>query len=263
MIRQTIHCMKNQERMQTIKNASAVLVIMATICLGSANPIKAADPAAQPSAKLNFAALQQATGAPPAPNSPQDHDDVVIVRWLQAHRSPEQIANSWQVLTRELLSFDSALGTSLTESSPVLSKGLLDFVEPINQARAAIKEIYKRPRPFVAHADIKPCVPKEPGYSFPSGHATFYSATSTLLADLLPERQERIKEVGKSVGANRVICAMHYPSDIEAGVRLGKAGAEQILQSPAWKQFKQQPAVQAEIRAIQAIPAESLPLIVR
>ena len=70
-------------------------------------------------------------------------------------------------------------------------------------------------------------------------------------------------EVGKSVGANRVICAMHYPSDIDAGVRLGQAGAEQILQSPAWQQFKLRPDVQAEINAIMAIPANSLPLIVR
>jgi acid phosphatase (class A) len=115
----------------------------------------------------------------------------------------------------------------------------------------------------VAHADIKPCVPKEPGYSFPSGHATFYSATSVLLADLLPERRERIMEVGKSVGANRVICAMHYPSDIEAGVRLGQAGAAQILQSSAWKQFKARADVQAEVNAIKAIPANNLPLIVR
>lgn len=231
--------------------------------MGLMGPLKAADPASEPPTSLNFAALKQATGAPPAPNSAKDQDDYVIVLWLQAHRSAEQIANSWQVLSRELLSFDSALGTSLTESSPVLSKALLDFVEPVNQARAAIKGIYKRPRPFVAHSDIKPCVPKEPGYSFPSGHATFYSATSALLADLFPERRDRLMEVGKSVGANRVICAMHYPSDIEAGVRLGQAGAEQILQSPAWKQFKLRADVQAEINAIKAIPANSLPLIVR
>jgi len=249
--------------MPVTRRGTTTTLLIAAVMVGWTAPIKAAEPTASPTTSLNFAALKQATGAPPAVNSAQDQDDYVIVRWLQAHRSPEQIANSWQVLTRELLSFDSALGTSLTESSPVLSKGLLDFVQPVNQARAAIKEIYKRPRPFVAHADIKPCVPIEPGYSFPSGHATFYSATSVLLADLLPERRERLMEVGKSVGANRVICAMHYPSDIEAGVRLGQAGAEQILQSSAWKHFKARADVQAEVNAIKAIPANNLPLIVR
>ena len=134
--------------MPTHTKSKLAYLVIASACMGLMGPLKAADPASAPPTSLNFAALKQATGAPPAPNSPKDHDDYVIVLWLQAHRSAEQIANSWQVLSRELLSFDSALGTSLTESSPILSKGLLDFVEPVNQARAAIKGIYKRPRPF-------------------------------------------------------------------------------------------------------------------
>lgn len=228
-------------------------------------PVSAQDsaPTVHPLPPLNVEALIRATGPAPAPNSPQARDDAAIVRWLQDHRSPELIENAWQVLNKLLLRFDIALGANLEEDAPLLSRGLEAVFAPLFEIQQQIKTIYKRPRPFVADARVQPCIPKEPGYAYPSGHATFYSTTGTLLADLVPERRERLLQISRAVATNRVSCAMHFPSDIDAGVRLGKAAAAQIEASEGWRRFIATPAVQAEINRLRAVPASSLPVIVR
>lgn len=221
------------------------------------------DPSLQPLSPLNVQALIRATGPAPAPNSLQAHEDAAIVRWLQDHRTPEVIANAYQVLNKPLLRFDVALGANLDEEAPLLSRALVQAAEPVMAVQQEIKMTYRRPRPFVSDSRVQACIPKEPGYAYPSGHATFYSTTGSLLAALLPARRQRLMLIGRSVATNRVSCAMHYPSDVEAGVRLGQAAAAQIQAMPAWQQFMASPAVQTEINRLRAIPASSLPVIVR
>ena len=67
------------------------------------------------------------------------------------------------------------------------------------------------------------------------------------------------KAVGLLGGTSRNICGLHYPSEVEAGQRLGEAGAQQILTSPRWQRFKQNPAVQQEMDKIRQVPASRLP----
>jgi acid phosphatase (class A) len=55
------------------------------------------------------------------------------------------------------------------------------------------------------------------------------------------------------------MCGLHYPSDVDAGQRLGEAAALQILNSPQWQQFKQNPAVLKEIEKIRQVPVSRLP----
>jgi acid phosphatase (class A) len=221
------------------------------------------DPSLQPLSPLNVQALIRATGPAPAPNSMQAREDAAIVRWLQVHRTPEVIANAYQVLNKPLLRFDVALGANLDEEAPLLSRALVQVAESVIAVQQQIKTIYKRPRPFVSEPDVQPCIPKEPGYAYPSGHATFYSTTGSLLAAQMPERRERLMMIGRAVATNRVSCAMHYPTDVEAGVRLGQAAAAQIQAMPAWQQFIASPAVQAELNRLRSVPASDLPVIVR
>ena len=237
---------------------------LAALCLLPGAALAQAEaPVLPPLAPLNTQALIRATGPAPAANSQQAREDAAIVRWLQDHRTPEVIANAYQVLNKPLLRFDVALGANIDEDAPLLAGALVQVADRVIAVQQQIKVLYKRPRPFVADPQVQPCIPKEPGYAYPSGHATFYSTTGSLLAALLPERRERLLQVGRSVATNRVSCAMHYPSDIDAGVRLGQAAAAQIQAMPAWQRFIASPAVQAEVSRLRAVPAASLPLIVR
>ena len=212
--------------------------------------------------KLDLPALLARTGRPPDQGQAKAVSDLGILLWLQSHRSPQMIANSWLLLDRNLSNFDLAVGVDMAKTTPELLRGLAPFLALVDGAKDTIKEIYRRPRPYSANASIQPCLPRESGWSFPSGHSAFYRAAAELLVDLLPERRERLLAVGLSGGSSRTLCGVHYPSDVEAGQRLGKAAALQIIASEQWRRFKLKPAIQAELKKIDAVKQERLPLVI-
>jgi acid phosphatase (class A) len=209
--------------------------------------------------KLEMEQLYNAVGQPPKPQTAAAELDLGILLWLQKHRTPDQIAKSWLLLDQNIVQFDRALGIDMTKSTPTMVRGLTSFLKLVVGAKDSIKDRVQRPRPFVSHPEIQVCLPPEASWSFPSGHSTFFRSAAVLLADLVPERRERLLAVGLLGGTSRNICGLHYPSDVDAGQRLGEAAALQILSSPQWQQFKQNPAVQQEIEKIRQVPASRLP----
>jgi acid phosphatase (class A) len=218
------------------------------------------DPAvASAGLQLEMASLNKAVGQPPKPQTVAADQDLAILLWLQKHRTPDQVAKSWLLLDRNIVQFDRALGIDMTKSTPALVKGLTSFLKLVDGAKDSIKDRVQRPRPFVSHPEIQVCLPPESGWSFPSGHSAFFRSAAVLLADLAPERRERLLAVGLLGGTSRTMCGLHYPSDVEAGQQLGEAAALQILNSTQWQHFKQMPDVQKEIDKIRQVPASRLP----
>ena len=209
--------------------------------------------------QLEMASLNKAVGLPPKPHTTAAEVDLAILLWLQNHRTPDQIVKSWLLLDRNIVQFDRALGIDMTKSTPAVVQGLTSFLKLVDGAKDTIKDRVQRPRPYVSHPEIHVCLPPESGWSFPSGHSAFFRSAAVLLADLVPERRERLLAVGLLGGTNRTMCGLHYPSDVEAGQQLGEAAALQILNSPQWQQFKQIPAVQQDIEKIRQVPASRLP----
>jgi acid phosphatase (class A) len=215
--------------------------------------------AASAGLQLEMEALNKAVGLPPKPHTTAAELDLAILLWLQKHRTPDQIAKSWLLLDRNIVQFDRALGIDMTKSTPAMVRGITSFLTLVDGAKDSIKDRVQRPRPFVSHPEIHVCLPPESGWSFPSGHSAFFRSAAVLLADLVPERRERLLGVGLLGGTSRTVCGLHYPSDVEAGQRLGEAAALQILNSPQWQRFKQNPAVQKEIEKIRQVPVSRLP----
>lgn len=97
-------------------------------------------------------------------------------------------------------------------------------IMPIN---SGIKAIFQRPRPLHGHGFIT-----EPGWSFPSGHATgavvFYGMLAYVLLRLLPLRWHRaiiltaVTLIGV-IGISRIMLQVHYFSDVMAGYTCGLA----------------------------------------
>jgi len=212
--------------------ARPMLAAMA-LAAGLAAPLAArADTPGGSAVLLNPDPLSRVVGLPPAPGSAVAREDLAILLWLQGARTPEMAANTWLLLERNLGTFSRALGVDVVKTTPQINAGLKTFLKPVDAVKDNLKDRYQRPRPFVSHAHIQPCLPLEKGYSFPSGHATWYRAASELLADLVPERRERLVAVGSHGGNSRVLCGVHYPSDVQAGQRLGVAAAAQLIASP-------------------------------
>lgn len=252
----------------------AAFALLASVQL-LATPVLAAPVQAQPDQveprsaawtkglQLNQAALQQVVGRPPAANGPEAASDLAVLLWLQTYRTPEMEASAWLGLYRDPAAFSRALGVDMVKQIPTLSSGITAFIKPVDQALGVLKATYRRQRPFQAHPQIHPCLPLEDTYSFPSGHSTWYRTAAELLADLVPERRDRLIAVGLHGGAARVMCGMHYPSDVEAGQRLGAEAARQIIQSEQWQAFRRDPAVQKDLQLLRSLAPERLPLLVR
>lgn len=198
-------------------------------------------------------------GAPPAAGSRAEADDLAILRWNQRSRYPQAVGHSWRFLYRNLSSFDAAVGSDLSKIAPTLFKGLPLFLRRVDAVKDVLKDQIGRPRPYVSHPDLRPCVPIETTPSFPSGHATWYATTALLLADLLPQRRERLLAVGEQGGFVRAYCVVHYPSDVLASQRLAEAISRDVITSPQWQAFRRQ--IQPELTRLLQPPPAGLPLL--
>ena len=94
-------------------------------------------------------------------------------------------------------------------------------------AMNAAKDDYKRPRPFMEFNETS-CTPAdEPALrrngSYPSGHTGIDWAWALILAELAPDRIDPILSRGYTYGQSRVVCGVHWQSDVDAG-RLVAAG---------------------------------------
>ena len=208
---------------------------------------------------LRLPVLAKVVGEPPAPGSEALKRDLAVLRWQQFSRDSGLVGHAWSYLDREIARFEAAIGSDFAKTAPQIRAGVPEFTHLVEEVKNELKEEIGRLRPFLTHKDLKPCLPREYSKSYPSGHSTWYVTTSLLLADLLPERRERLLQVGYQGMAARVTCGMHYPSDVEAAQRLGEAAVQQILVSPQWQRFKV--LVQPEVKALLTPPDAGMPVV--
>lgn len=208
---------------------------------------------------LNADRYRAVVGTPPNPGSPAEADDLAILRWNQRTRYPEAVIHSWRFLDRNVNAFDAAVGSDLGKIAPTLTKGLPLFLKKIDAVKDGLKDALARPRPYVRFPELQPCLPTETTWSYPSGHATWYYSASLLLADLLPERRERLLQVGRQGGYARSYCVVHYPSDVLASQRLAEVISRDVIASPQWQAFRQQ--LRGELNKLLVAPPAGLPLL--
>jgi acid phosphatase (class A) len=136
--------------------------------------------------------------------------------------------------------FAPVLGESFTATNYPLTKAVFDrALAPLGASTSIAKERYDRPRPFEADASVTPCsenVARLRGNgSYPSGHAAFGWAWALVLAELDPDRADAILTRGREYGDSRVVCGVHYPSDVEAGRVLAAAAVARLHAEPGFR----------------------------
>lgn len=88
------------------------------------------------------------------------------------------------------------------------------------------KYAYFNPRPCQIDPSIKTTtgVPNFPAYV--SGHSTFSAAAATLLSHILPNKAQSFEAMAIEASNSRMFGAIHYRSDCEKGLELGKKVGE-------------------------------------
>jgi len=84
------------------------------------------------------------------------------------------------------------------------------------------KYAYFNPRPSQLDSRIKTLtgLPNFPSYI--SGHSTFSAAASTILGHIVPERKAAYEAMAKEAAMSRLYGGIHYMSDCEVGLTVGK-----------------------------------------
>jgi acid phosphatase (class A) len=180
----------------------------------------------------------------PALDSMQDAADVTTLwQWQHPMASRWQSANVDEEMSYKR--FSQAFGTDISRTTTPLLIHLLDRAERDVQGVAFdAKSFYNRPRPFqrfqLAHVcgtenPPSPEVPLKGGSSYPSGHTSFAWAAVLILAEVAPERAQQLLARGREYGESRVVCAMHYPSDVIGGQLVATAVVARLHADPEFE----------------------------
>src|SRR5258708_39871974 len=105
------------------------------------------------------------------------------------------------------------------------------------------KNLFLRARPFqnsqlkrVCGADKAPAPEENPKdrSSYPSGHSSYGWGVAMILAKLKPERAEQLLQRASEYGESRIVCGMHYPSDVESGRVIAAAVVSRLAANPGF-----------------------------
>jgi acid phosphatase (class A) len=119
---------------------------------------------------------------------------------------------------------------------------------------SAAKDHYNRPRPFVANKEPI-CTPGDEDFllkngSYPSGHGAIGWAWALILTEIAPERTDAILARGRAFGESRVICNVHWQSDVTEGSFMGAGTVARLHADAAFRADLE--AAKAEFAAVRA-----------
>lgn len=93
----------------------------------------------------------------------------------------------------------------------------------------AAKYSYNRPRPSSVDPTLTTLVSVPNSPSYPSEQAVAAGAASSVLAYLYPDDAQTLTAKAEEAAHSRLLAGVNYPSDVEAGLELGRQVAQQVI----------------------------------
>ncbi len=154
--------------------------------------------------------------------------------------------------------FSCALNAPITEQdTPHLYMLIRRTLADAGLSTYTAKNHYKRTRPFVVNKEPT-CTPDEEGLlmedgSYPSGHTAIGWAWALILSEISPEQTDAILARGWAFGQSRMICNVHWQSDVMMGRIMGSAAVARLQSDPAFRA-----AIEVAKDELNAVRAEGL-----
>ena len=175
--------------------------------------------------------------APPIAGSAASALDEQVSREARALRGTPRFAQA--ALDAELAfpaganPFSCAIDLDVdAERTPALYRLLERSRIDASAATRAAKHRYQRPRPFTVNGEPT-CTPADEtalrgNGSYPSGHTAIGWAWALILSEIVPERADAIQARGRNYGESRLVCNVHWQSDILQGRFMGAAAVARL-----------------------------------
>jgi len=189
---------------------------------------------------------------PPPPDEATTQLELVELRAIAARTGAEHKAFATRDAKDETPDiFNGVIGFDIA-TTPQTKKLLQMVVDEEDGDSKQAKAYFHRIRPYVADTSLQTCEPKKegkPANSYPSGHASLSFSMGVVLAQLLPKKSQAILARSNEYAENRLVCGVHYRSDIVAGQQFGTVLAIRLMENPVFQ--AQMHAASAELSAYQ------------
>jgi len=193
---------------------------------------------------------------PPAQGSPRSRAELDELLALQSARTPAEVEAARADRRTRIERFYGALGLDAEEPPrlPKVERLAEDVEDDVRLAVRAAKEHFRRLRPYEIEARLKPCIDNVKGdLSYPSGHAAFGWAMAYLLSELAPERRDALETRATEFARQRMVCGVHFASDLAAGKKAARSLLDLMQANPAFQ--SQLADARSELRPV--LPAPS------
>ena len=168
---------------------------------------------------------------PPRAGSPEAKEDLREVERVTEGRdiAGERSARYWALEPTVRPWLDAGLNavTLGDMSPPEASRGYALLSVAMHDAAVATwhwKYAYRRKAP-----PGKPLLPHGKDPSYPSEHAAIAAAAARVLTYAFDRPADRYRRIARTAARSRVLAGTNYPSDAEAGLRLGRAVGDAVV----------------------------------
>jgi acid phosphatase (class A) len=157
---------------------------------------------------------------PPAQNSDTTKAELALLHQIQQSRTSAQVAAAQDDDRHEdMFYLRTVMGRGFVPGNLPLLTALSNRMESEGSvASHALKGEFKRPRPYQFDSTLHPvCETVTQPNSYPSGHSIVGYLDAFVLIRIVPEKSREILERADDFAHNRMVCGVHYPSDLAAG----------------------------------------------
>jgi acid phosphatase (class A) len=177
-------------------------------------------------------------------------------RWQQAGIDAPYYFGDATIADVTCQHFACQIGVNITpDATPKLYRLLRKAEVDLSLIVDKAKQHFGQVRPFVKTDDHQTCAPWDNqallgSPSYPSGHTAYGWMQGLLFSGIDPADQDKIMQRARQYGESRIICNVHWYSDVESGRYLASAIFETFFQSEKFVQaYEEAKAEFAEVKA--------------
>ncbi len=177
---------------------------------------------------------------PPPPDADASREEIAQLKALAARRDAAALdrvlywdtgapSYRWNQILIEAMVLNGTAANMAYRNLSVLHVAIYDAMIAAWDSKYA----YSRPHPSALDPGLATAIADPPSPSYPSEHAVAAGAAAGVLGYLYPQRAEAFRAMAEEAASSRLIACVAFPSDVAAGLALGRQVAAKVIERAA------------------------------